>query len=172
LQVHSAPVTLHNVDVALQEDGSLRHQLNREYLGSIDSNDLALLDVFRQDGIGLEFCLTPDSSTTHKRGQTPKPILWITLHGPLDIANDLGKTLQDLELYLQDPIHSRLRLPYYNPQLFGPKDGYSSMNGGGQTAPLVGVETLSATDLLAQFVSNDGLPETEGSPILKTRLKP
>ncbi|KAK4164641.1 SNF2 family N-terminal domain-containing protein [Cladorrhinum sp. PSN259] len=43
---------------------------------------------------------------------------------------------------------------------------------GGQTDPPVGVETLSPTDLLAQFVSNDDLPETEGSPILKTTLKP
>ncbi|KAK3989021.1 SNF2 family N-terminal domain-containing protein [Cladorrhinum sp. PSN332] len=171
LEVHSASLILHKVDVTLQPDGSLTQLLNNEYLGSIDGNDLALLGVFRQDGIGFELCLVPDQSTNYKRGQTRKPTLWVTLHGPLDIADDLGKTLQDLEMYLQDPIHSRTRLPYHNPQLFGPKDTHSLADQLSHPDPTVAIESLSPSDLLAQFVSNEDLPETEGSSMLKTSLK-
>ncbi|KAK4221968.1 SNF2 family N-terminal domain-containing protein [Podospora fimiseda] len=169
-EVHSTSLILHKAHVTLQPDGRLTQLPNNELLGLVNADDLALLNLFRQDGIDMELCLVPDQSTTHKRRQAPKSTLWVTLSGPLDIADDLGKTLQDLDLYLQDPIHSQMRLPYHNPQLFGPKDAHNLEN---ETSsdPSITVEMLSPSNLLPEFVSNEDLEETEGSSILKTSLK-
>ena len=145
--------------------------MNSEYVGHlVDADDEALLNVLRQDGVDFEMSLVPNLSEPQKRRKSAAPVLWVTLYGPLEIADDLGKTLQELDLYLQDPVHSHMRLPYHNPHLFGPKEGPNLLDQL-ESNPTVTTETLSPVDILAQFVtSNEELEEIPGSPLLRTPL--
>ncbi|KAK4464980.1 SNF2 family N-terminal domain-containing protein [Cladorrhinum samala] len=170
-EIESYTPPIHKIDVKLQPGGKLHQLLNSEYVGHlVDADDEALLNVLRQDGVDFEMSLVPNLSEPQKRRKSAAPVLWVTLYGPLEIADDLGKTLQELDLYLQDPVHSHMRLPYHNPHLFGPKEGPNLLDQL-ESNPTVTTETLSPVDILAQFVtSNEELEEIPGSPLLRTPL--
>lgn len=98
----------------------------------------------------------------------------MTIYGSRKIAEDLGDTLQTIEVYLQDPIHAEKDVIYWNPHKFRNDDGLRTSHL--KLAWQRSTHTLSsydfgAADFLDKFVSEDNLPETEGSAFIRTPLK-
>jgi hypothetical protein len=100
----------------------------------------------------------------------------VTLYGPRDIASDLGETLQKLELYLQDPIHSLRDAAYFNPQrFFQDSNARTTCFQIGPQEPELHTqfddEKVVVTDVLESLTTESKLHETWGSEYLKTELK-
>lgn len=101
-------------------------------------------------------------------------VIWVTVYGYRHIAEDLGDTLQMIEVYLQDPIHAEKDVIYWNPHKFRNDDGLrtSHLKVAWESAMHArNSHDLGATDFLDKFLSEDNLPETEGSAFLRTCLK-
>lgn len=101
-------------------------------------------------------------------------VVWVTIYGCRQIAEDLGDTLQMIEAYLQDPVHAEKDVMYWNPHKFRNDDGLRTSHL--KLAWQSSIHTLSSydfgsTDFLDKFVSEDNLPETEGSAFIRTPLK-
>lgn len=150
-------------------------QLLRESGGQpctlLEPKDAKVLELFRRDGIDFDLLWVPSPnnfSTTNIAGK-----LWATLYGEKDLAADLGKVLQDLNIYLQDPIYAERDVPYWNPHSFHNDIGLRTygLKQNLQVEQRAERLDISASDILAEFVSGDSLPETEGSPLLLTSLK-
>lgn len=140
------------------------------FCGNLDKSDTELLELFEREGIEFDLLWVPNPAS--KQGLVGS--LWATLYGDRDIARDLGDTLQNLDIYLQDPIYSLRDVLYWNPHKFS--------NGEGVRTTFINVKVkveedqskkkpVAPADILANFVSEDTLPETEGSALLTTKLK-
>lgn len=98
--------------------------------------------------------------------------MWWTLYGDKSLANELGNTLQDLDIYLQEPIAADKDVLYWNPHKFQNNPGLRTSDFQSQSAQEQNnIEALILPDILAKFTSEDALPETEGSWLLQTPLK-
>lgn len=101
-------------------------------------------------------------------------VIWVTIYGCRQIAEDLGETLQMIEVFLQDPIHADRDVKYWNPHKFRNEDYLRTSHLKVARQSSIHVESsydLGGTDFLNKFVSEDNLPETDGSAFLRTRLK-
>lgn len=138
--------------------------------GTLETRDIQLLDLFSREEIEFELMWMKCT------GDGKKAEVWVTLYGPQDIAADLSHLFQNLELYLQDPVHALRDAPYFNPQRFFNKSDIrtTDFQVAAVTHPLISTvkdENLVATDVLNSFISLDTLDETHGSPYLLTELK-
>ncbi|KAH8753050.1 SNF2 family N-terminal domain-containing protein, partial [Diaporthe sp. PMI_573] len=98
--------------------------------------------------------------------------LWLTIYGARELASDVGDTLQEAEVYLQDPIHAERNTLYWNPQKFQNTKGLYTMSfKRKKDVSPTEVGPLKSIDVLRDFISDDNLPETEGSASLRTCLK-
>ena len=138
---------------------------------SLESKDTEVLELFRRDRVEFDLLWVPSPNSISTTNVTDK--LWVTLYGEKDLATGLGEVLQHLDIYLQDPIHAERDVPYWNPHSF-----HNDIDL--RTSDLkqdLWVEqkaerlSISVSDILAEFVSEDSLPKTEGSPLLLTSLK-
>lgn len=147
-------------------------QLDHIPCGWLAPKDFEVLELFRRDGIEFDLLWAPSCSTFSNENVANN--LWITLYGERDLASDLGEALQELGIYLQDPIHAERDAPYSNPHRFHNNVELRTYSVRHCFQGEVNVETLniSLSDILAESVPEASLPETEGSPLLLTCLKP
>ncbi|KAH8743203.1 SNF2 family N-terminal domain-containing protein [Diaporthe sp. PMI_573] len=139
------------------------------YCGTLASNDEKLLQLFVNEGLEYDLHWIPEKKPTGAVG-----VIWATIYGCRQIAEDLGETLQQLDMFLQDPIYAEQDVIYWNPHKFKNDDGLRTNHL--KVARQFFIHTqnshdLGTTDFLNKFVSEDNLPETEGSAFLRTRLK-
>ena len=139
---------------------------------TLEPQDAEILELLRREGISMELLWVPSPSDPLTESTAGN--LVATLYGEKDLAADLGRVLQDLEIYLQDPIYAERDVWYWNPHRFH-KDASIRTPSLKQELQMDGmVKRLDASmsNILADFVSEDALPETEGSLDLLTDLKP
>lgn len=139
----------------------------------LDSTDTDILELFRREEVEFDILWVPDDAPNATRRGTSAGILWATLYGDRELATDLGEVLQDLGIYLQEPIHALRDVQYWNPHKFH-NDLSIRTSHLRKSVHIEGTsERIDATfsTLLADFVSEDALPETEGCSLLLTNLK-
>lgn len=143
-------------------------RLDNATCGRLAQRDVKLLGLFNNEGVEYDLLWVPSSETPTGQSGT----LWVTIYGDKALAKDLGDALQDVEVYLQDPIHAERNAIYWNPHRFHHVEGLRTIslkdNMGSSYPEAERVETV---DVLRHFTSEDNLPETEGSVQLSTQLK-
>ncbi|RYP58607.1 hypothetical protein DL770_010394 [Monosporascus sp. CRB-9-2] len=105
-----------------------------------------------------------------------KAAVWATLYGPRDLALDLRDLFQELELYLQDPLHALRDVAYFNPQRFFNKPAIRTTDfqvtpSNREQISTVKDEDFVAKDVLDSLIAESTLHETQGSPYILTELK-
>lgn len=133
------------------------------------------MELLRREGVQFELLWMP-KQFREEEVTASSTATWAVLYGPRDLSQDIGDTLQGLELYLQDPTHAITDAPYFNPQRF-----YNSPNARtvdfqadvSQQQPIQCVkdELVSFSDVLDSFSTESFLPEIAGSRYLETELK-
>lgn len=157
----------HRVKLRTNDIGQLL-QPDQTTCGSLAKHDVKLLGLFKKEGIDFDLLWIPCSKAATDQLGT----LWLTIYGARELANDLGDTLQEAEVYLQDPIHAERNTIYWNPQKFQNTEGlYTSSFRCNADDSRPEVAPFQAIDVLKDFTSQDDLPETEGSASLRTCLK-
>lgn len=97
--------------------------------------------------------------------------LSITIYGPVEHADKVGKFLVHCELYLQDPQRCDLQVPYRNPQSFWAQEGDESRVIQ-DTAPVSEQQFFKAPPDLLQDLEYDGeLAKAQQPSALKTELR-
>ncbi|KAI7785009.1 DNA repair protein rad5 [Diaporthe eres] len=148
-----------------------RGQLRRSDNTTCDrlaQRDVKLLDLFKNEGIEYDLLWVPSAEAP--TGQSGS--LWVTIYGDEALAKDLGDALQDVEVYLQDPIYAERNTIYWNPQRFHRVEGLRTINlKCNIDTSYPEAERVETVDVLRHFTSEDNLPETEGSASLRTQLK-
>lgn len=136
--------------------------------GSLAKRDVRLLELFKKEGIDIDLLWIPASKAATDQLGT----LWLTIYGARELASDLGDTLQEAEVYLQDPIHAERNTIYWNPQKFQNTENlYTSSFRCNTDDSRLDVGPFKAIDVLKDVTSQDDLPETKGSALLRTCLK-
>lgn len=170
--VHSCPA---GTALRLGTHGQLHILHSGLNQGILAPRDLELLQLFDREGIEYDLLWMPEQGWESDRAERQAAV-WATLYGPREIAQDLQDTFQNLDLYLQDPIHAQRDTVYFNPQrLFNePESRTTDFKLSVATYGKVGTvhdEEVLATDLLENIRTGSSLHETPGSPCLITELK-
>ncbi|KAH8746513.1 SNF2 family N-terminal domain-containing protein [Diaporthe sp. PMI_573] len=155
------------VKLQINDVGQL-FQPDQTFCGSLAKRDIKLLDLLSKEGIIYDILWIPASKTATGQLGT----LWLTIYGARELASDLGDTLQEAEVYLQDQIHAERNTLYWNPHKFQNIEGLYTTSltcNAVESYPEVG--RFKAIDVLKDFTSEDNLLETEGSASLRTSLK-
>jgi hypothetical protein len=136
--------------------------------GSLGKRDFKLLELLKNEGIECDLIWIPASNAVTYQPGT----LWLTIYGARELASDVGDTLQEAEVYLQDPIHAERNTLYWNPQRFQNTKGLYTMSfKRNKDVSPTEVGPFKSINVLRDFISDDNLPETEGSASLRTCLK-
>lgn len=152
-----------------QSGGRIHRHQDGICCGTLASNDAKLLQLFVNEGLEYDLHWIPETEPKGAAG-----VIWVTVYGYRHIAEDLGDTLQMIEVYLQDPIHAEKDVIYWNPHKFRNDDGLRTSHLKVARESSIHARNsydLGVTDFLDKFLSEDNLPETEGSAFLRTRLK-
>lgn len=158
---------LHRVNLQVNEKGQI-FQPDQTNCGNLANRDVKLLHLFKKEGIDYDLLWIPASTGAKDQLGT----LWLTIYGARELASDLGDTLQEAEVYLQDPIHAERNTIYWNPQKFQNTESlYTSSFRYNANDSCPEVDSFKAIDVLKDFASQDDLPETKGSASLRTCLK-
>lgn len=155
----------------VEPGGRIYHDPDGACCGTLASNDAKLLQLLVNEGLECDLHWIPETEPT---GKGVAGVIWVTIYGRRHIAQDFRDTLQMIEVYLQDPIHAEKDVIYWNPQKFRNEDGLRTSHLKVAWESSIHARSsydLGATDFLNKFLSEDNLPETEGSPFLRTRLK-
>lgn len=151
-----------------RNDAGQLSQPDQTTCGSLAKRDVELLDLLKKEGIESDLLWIPAPRAATDR----KGTLWLTIYGAREIAKDLGNTLQEAQVYLQDPIHAQRNTLYWNPQRFqNAEDLYTTSFRYKENVSCPEVGPFKAVDVLKDFVSEDNLPETKGCASLRTCLK-
>ncbi|UQC74163.1 DNA repair protein rad5 [Colletotrichum lupini] len=169
--VEKTPVT--NVHLILDNEWQLVSSTNPEFRATLGSHGRELLELFHREGISIDILgLQAEQEVVDDYSIS----LWITLYGSREIAQGVGSTLQEAELYLQDPAFSLTDVEYFNPQRF-------TNTAGSRTTDFRTVfpdedevsanmdEALVAIDVLKSVTSTTVRRETSGSYLLRTELQ-
>ncbi|KAI5861037.1 hypothetical protein GGS23DRAFT_205845 [Durotheca rogersii] len=169
--VAAEPIQPHGV-VAVQNgvSGSLLSHDSMVPLATLTTRDAKILKLFRQESIEMEIRLIPGYSTSKTTGRRGT-IAAVTLYGCEYLGEPLQEALQQLVLYLQDPIYATRDNLYWNPQRFyNPPGQRTTVFRRMMDIPPGRQEQVSPVDYLAGFCSEVSLAETQGSPFLLTPL--
>lgn len=129
---------------------------------------MKLLRLFEKEELEFDLLWIPASQDATNRSGT----LWLTVYGRQELARDLGSTLQEIDVYLQDPIHAERNTVYWNPQRFQNTEGLRTFDlRYNMDESSSSMEQVKAVDTLKGFTSEDDLPETEAPESLRTQLK-
>ena len=165
------------IPVKLGASNELLSECDNTPLGSLRCRGADLVQLLISEGIEVQlFCsVDPERTVPSKRRMSKKPLascVWLSaiLYGPAEMGPDLGESLQECDIYLQDPQYACRNVPYRNPQRFFNADCQTTGSTAKQSRPEQGERTLGPVDILANFESEDSLPETEGSDALRTQL--
>ncbi|KAI3532370.1 DNA repair protein rad5 [Colletotrichum abscissum] len=169
--VEKTPVM--NVHLILDNEWQLVSSTNPEFRATLGSRGRELLELFHREGISIDILGLPAEQEVVDDYSIS---LWITLYGAREIAQGVGSTLQEAELYLQDPAFSLTDVEYFNPQRF-------TNTAGSRTTDFRTVfpdedevsasmdEALVAIDVLKSVTSTTVRRETSGSYLLRTELQ-
>lgn len=149
--------------------GQIYRHSEETFYGNLASNDAKLLQLLANEGLEYDLHWIPEPEPRRIAG-----IMWVTIYGCREIAEDLGDTLQMIGVYLQDPIHAEKDVIYWNPHKFKNIDGLRTSHLKATWQSSIHAQSsrdLGTADFLNRFVSEDNLPETQGSALLRTRLK-
>lgn len=158
----------------LGSNGTLHSLQSDSTYGALEARDTQLLDLFSREGIEFELLWMPKQQQKGSKSER-KAMVWATIYGPRNLIPDLRELLQDLELYLQDPIHALRDVVYFNPQRFiNERDirtsHFQATSSNREQISTVKDEDLVVTDVLESLTTESILPETPGSPYLLTEL--
>jgi hypothetical protein len=168
---HSCPIRM---PLRLGSNGILQSMELDSTYGALENRDNQLLDLFSREGIEFELLWMPKQPQKGTEGER-KATVWVTINGPRNLAPDLRELLQDIELYLQDPIHALREVVCFNPQRFVNERDIRTSNihatsSNRRHISTVKDEDLVVTDVLDSLTTEYTLPETPGSPCLLTEL--
>lgn len=139
------------------------------FVGELVTRDVQLFDLFQSEGIDTEIRLN-----IPKNAGPPTQALdeiSVVLYGLKELSVDLGKALQDLSLYLQDPRNTERDLPYWNPHRFSNPDSLRTSDWWHTPEEKAAKEELlPQSDFLEAFNTSGDLIETDGSSHLTTLL--
>ncbi|KAF5724313.1 DNA repair rad5 [Fusarium mundagurra] len=171
-QKHLCPF---KTQLRLGSNGTLLSANTELVCGVLGTQETELLALFTNESIEFELLWMPEQPPNAGAGGHTVAV-WVTLYGPRDISSDLRETLQELELYLQDPIYALRDTPYFNPQRFfkDPDARTTSFADGYRQLELhteFSDEKVVVTDVLDRLTVESILHETPGSECLKTDLK-
>lgn len=150
-------------------EGRIYQHPDGTFCETLASNNVELLQLLVNEGLEYDLHWIPETELKGVAG-----VIWLTIYGYRKIAEDLGETLQMIELYLQDPIHAEKDVIYWNPHRFRNDDGLRTSHLKMARESSIHAQSshdLGAVDFLNRFLSEDNLQETEGSAFLRTRLK-
>ncbi len=152
--------------LSVTSKGQLVQQPGGQDRGHLERYDREFLDLFRREEVDFDILFVPNDSKPNKG------VLWVTLYGHPEIANELGETLQDLDIYLQDPLYAARDVVYCNPHRFGREPNLRTSDILQKTTRKLDIkkQEISPSQLLAEFVSEDHLPETKESKYVRTQL--
>lgn len=153
----------------VEPGGRIYQHREGTFCGMLASNNAKLLQLLVNEGLEYDLHWIPETEPKGVAG-----VIWLTIYGCRQIAEDLGDTLQMIEVYLQDPIYAEKDVLYWNPHRFRNDDGLRTSHLKSAWESSIHTQSsynLGAIDFLNKFLSEDNLPETEGSAFLRTRLK-
>lgn len=158
----------HQVKLQINDVGQLS-QPDQATCGNLAKRDAKLLHLLKTEGIESDLLWVPASKAVPEQPGT----LWLTIYGTRELASEVGDTLQEVEFFLQDPIHAERNTLYWNPQRFQNTEGLytASLRCTTPVQPRQETCQIEAIDVLKDFTSEDNLPETIGSTSLCTPLK-
>lgn len=162
-----------NVHLILDNEWQLVSSTHPEFRATLDPRGRELLELFHREGISIDILGLPAEQEVVDDYNIQ---LWITLYGSREIAQGVGSTLQEAELYLQDPAFSLTDVEYFNPQRFTNTEGSRTADFrtvlSDEDEILAGLdETLMALDVLKRVTSTTVRHETSGSYYLRTELQ-
>jgi hypothetical protein len=156
----------------------LLFEKNHSPLGTPEENGLYFLrGLSEEQSIDLQLLCTIElnrqalgSKTNKPKPSSPSAYLSTIIYGPLDLFEDVGKFVEEYDMYLQDPHSCDRNVKYRNPHRLSGLDPNVPM-----TLDLVQLATShekapSPVDLLAGLESDEFLPDTEAPPALRTAL--
>ncbi|KAK8031327.1 hypothetical protein PG990_001061 [Apiospora arundinis] len=155
--------------VRILSNGQLGCTLSDEILASITAREADIMELFRAESIETELNIA-----FHKPyyALSVETVLRVILYGEPKTGQPLGDTLQDLGLYLQDPINAQRDVIYWNPQRFYNDPGSRTwlLDKEASDETMVHSEHIDPVDALRGFVSAIEWPETTGSTFLRAHL--
>ncbi|KAJ2987230.1 hypothetical protein NUW58_g4621 [Xylaria curta] len=161
----TAPV---EADVCEQQ---LRSRKSKRHLATLSQRDADIVNLFMREGVQAEILLIPNPSKLDAK-LSPLPRVMVTLFRTRELEKEWIHFMQEQSLYLQDPLYTKLDLPYWNPQRFYNEDKiYTSSFWQRHEDGKSRKEEISPVDFLAAFTSERVLTETEGSKLLRTPLQ-
>lgn len=150
------------------DDSGQLYQPDNTACGRLAQRDIKLLRLFKNEGLDFDLLWIPAPIGAADRSGT----LWLTIYGAKALAKDVGNTLQEVDVYLQDPIHAERNTIYWNPQRFQNTEGlYTFSFRYNMDKNYSVVEQARAVNTLKGFTSEDDLPETEAPDAICTPLK-
>ncbi|KXH44711.1 DNA repair protein rad5 [Colletotrichum simmondsii] len=169
--IEGTPVT--NVHLILDNEWQLVSSTHPAFRATLDPRGRELLELFHREDISIDILWLPAEQQVVDDHSIQ---LWITLYGSREIAQGVGSTLQEAELYLQDPTFSLTDVEYFNPQRFTNTAGSRTTDFrtvlSDEDEVSAGMdETLVAIDMLKSVISKTVQLETSGSYYLQTELQ-
>lgn len=150
----------HPVSLESEDTGQLRRGEDGAACGQLAPRDIELLRLFKNEAIGSDLVWIPASKAATGHSGT----IWATLYGQgKALGRDLGDTLQDIDVHLQDPIYAERDVVYWNPQRFQNTEGLRTISlkhDAQRSHPEV--ERAEVVDVPEHVTSEDDLPETRG----------
>ncbi|KAK0378998.1 DNA repair protein rad5 [Colletotrichum limetticola] len=161
------------VHLILDNEWQLVSSTHPDFRAALDPRGREWLELFHREGISIDILGLPPGQEVVDDDSIQ---LWITLYGPREIAQVVGSTLQEAELYLQDPAFSLTDVEYFNPQRFTNAEGSRTADFrtvlSNEDEVSAGMdETLVAIDVLKSVTSTTVRHETSGSYYLQTELQ-
>ncbi|KAK2765700.1 hypothetical protein CKAH01_15641 [Colletotrichum kahawae] len=140
--------------------------------GYLETRDRELLELFRHEKIEYDILWMHPEQALEGGAQMK---VWVTIYGREAQSKSLGKVLQDVGFYLQDPVYAMRNAAYTNPQRFGNTPSirttdFKMISPGTMQASTTN-ELLQPNNVLESLTTNLSLAETHGSPYLLTELK-
>jgi SWI/SNF-related matrix-associated actin-dependent regulator of chromatin subfamily A3 len=158
--------------------GTLHSKKDDSRVGIPDGGGLEILrGLTEEQAIDLQLLCTlePGRQTLGSKINKSKPLspsayLSAIVYGPLELFEDVGKFVEEHDMYLQDPHSCDRNVRYRNPHRLSGLDPDAPMTLD-LVQPAVGREEVqNPADLLAGLESDEFLPDAEAPSVLRTAL--
>jgi hypothetical protein len=159
-----------------RDSGTLLSKDDNTRVGTLEENGLHVLHGLSEEQIvDLQLLCTTEldrhAFKAHKsKLSSPSAYLSIIIYGPFDLFEDVGKFVEECDMYLQDPRSCDRNVKYRNPHRLSGLDPDAPMTSEMEDLTVSHEKAQGPVDLLAGLESTEFLPETGAPSALRTQL--
>ena len=161
-----------------RDSGALLSEEDNIQLGIPEENGLHILrGPSNEHSIDIQLLCTIESNLQAlggkaKKSKTSDPAAHLStiIYGPFDLFEDVGKFVEECDMYLQDPRGCNRNVKYRNPHRLSGLDADAPMTLELSQFTVSYEKTPGTVGLLADLESDEFLPDAETPPALRTDL--